>query len=518
MRSASSGGRTLSSGQPARSRKFIFVSLLVLLVAGSAIYFRLTPRFTAFASGDSASKMDIARTQPLATGDLLDTIRLTGSTGAERFQMIQAPQLLGIRGGAGTVGNISTTTTPSSVPTFTPNNTSSLGSSNRFGDRVGNKPPPSTPYSAPSTAGSVYTSLASNQSLRGSGANDFNLTILKLASPGTHVKKGDTIAEFDRQVQLLRLDDYKDSISQLDDNIARMRSDLQTSRKAHDHLVFAAKAALDKAELDLKTAPVRSANAVEGLKLNLEQAKAKYEQLLNEVKLVESSQAAQMRGAQIDRQQGTMELQRAQRNVDLMVVKAPMDGVVVLQTIFRGGDMGPVQQGDQLYSGRSFMQVIDPRSMLLLASVNQVDAEKIKIGMKARIHLDAYPGTEYPAHVAGINALSKTSNRRPNFKGEIDVRLKIDSIDGNVIPDISGSADIVLSLEQNTLIAPRGAIFSSGSGTSYVYVQTPSGWQRREVTLGLRNNTHVGIRSGVSGGEVLALAEPAQSQRAAGGQ
>src|SRR3954463_1361635 len=128
MRSASSGGRTLSSGQPARSRKFIFVSLLVLLVAGSAIYFRLTPRFTAFASGDSASKMDIARTQPLATGDLLDTIRLTGSTGAERFQMIQAPQLLGIRGGAGTVGNISTTTTPSSVPTFTPNNTSSLGS------------------------------------------------------------------------------------------------------------------------------------------------------------------------------------------------------------------------------------------------------------------------------------------------------------------------------------------------------------------------------------------------------
>ena len=164
------------------------------------------------------------------------------------------------------------------------------------------------------------------------------------------------------------------------------------------------------------------------------------------------------------------------------------------------------------------MQVIDPRSMLLLASVNQVDAEKIKIGMKAKVRLDAYPGLEYPAHVAGINALSKTSNRRPNFKGEIDVRVKIDSIDGNVIPDISGSADIVLGLEQNTVIAPRGAIFSSGTGTSYVYVQTPSGWQRRDVTLGLRNNTHVGIRSGVSSGEILALAEPAQSQRAAGGQ
>ena len=87
-----------------------------------------------------------------------------------------------------------------------------------------------------------------------------------------------------------------------------------------------------------------------------------------------------------------MELERAQHNVDLMLVHAPMDGIVVLQTIYRGGDMGPAQQGDQLYSGRVFMQVIDPRSMLLNASVNQVDGERIRIGMKAKVHLDAYPG------------------------------------------------------------------------------------------------------------------------------
>ena len=400
------------------------------------------------------------------------------------------------------------------APTFTPQNSSSLGSSNRFGDRQGNKPPPSTPYTPPSTAGSVYYSLASNQSLRGSGGSDFNLTILSLAAPGSHVKKGDAIAEFDRQVQLLRLDDYKDSISQLDDNIERMRSDLQTSRKAHDHVIFAAKAAVDKAELDLKTAPVRSANEVEKLKLSVEEARARYEQLLREVKLVEDSQAAQMRAAQIDREQGKMELDRAQHNVDLMVVRAPMDGIVVLQTIYRGGDMGPAQQGDQLYSGRVFMEVIDPRSMLLNATVNQVDAERIRIGMKAKVHLDAYPGLEYPAHVAGINALSKTSYRRPNFKGDIDVRLKIDAIDENVIPDISGSADIVLSAEEKVVIVPRGAVFfSSPANTPYVYVQTPTGWQRRDVTLGLRNNTHVGIRSGIGSGDVLALVGAGRQRR-----
>src|SRR5579862_6636577 len=118
------------------------------------------------------------------------------------------------------------------------------------------------------------------------------------------------------------------------------------------------------------------------------------------------------------------------------------------------------------------MEVIDPRTMLLNATVNQVDAQRIRIGMKAKVHLDAYPGLEYPAHVAGINALSKTSYRRPNFKGDIDVRLKIDSIDENVISDISGSADIELASEANAVTAPRSAIFfNSPANTPFVYLQ-----------------------------------------------
>jgi multidrug efflux pump subunit AcrA (membrane-fusion protein) len=487
---------------------------LILLLAGSAIYFGLTPRFTAFAATSHSNKAEVPHTAPLTTGGIEVTMRLAGTIGAEKFQMIQAPQLMGLRS-AGTVGNISTTTTPASAPTFTPADSSSLGgASNRFGDKQGNKPPPSTPYTPPSTAGSVYYSLATNQSLRGSGSNDFNLTILSLAAPGTRVKKGDIIAEFDRQTQLLRLDDYKDTVIQLSDNIERMRSDLQTSRKAHDHVIFAAKAALDKAELDLKTAPVRSANEVESLKLNLEEAKARYDQMLKQAALLDQSQKAQLQGAQIDREQGKMELERAQRNVDLMVIRAPMDGIVVLQTINRGGDMGPAQQGDQLYPGRLFMQVIDPKSMLLNGTISQVDAQQIKIGMKAKVHLDAYPNLEFPAHIAGINALSKISSRRPSFKGDIDVRVKLESIDGNVIPDISGSADVILGSEDKVVVAPRNAVFYKSGGAPYVYVQTPSGWERRDVSLGLANYTHVGIRSGVSSGEILALAEPELSPQA----
>ena len=52
-----------------------------------------------------------------------------------------------------------------------------------------------------------------------------------LPNPGSHVKRGDVIAEFDRQIQLLRLDDYLDTVKQLNDNIEKMRSDLQSFAK-----------------------------------------------------------------------------------------------------------------------------------------------------------------------------------------------------------------------------------------------------------------------------------------------
>ena len=165
---------------PSGGRKFIYASLLILLVAGLAIYFRLTTKLTAFASTASQEKLEAVRALTVSTGELDETVRLSGSIGAERFQLIQAPQLRGIRGAGTTLGNVSTTTTPSSTPTFTPSTGSALdGSSNRFSDRKGEPAPPSTPYNPPSTAGSVYNSLVSTASLRGAGDSDFNLTLLQ---------------------------------------------------------------------------------------------------------------------------------------------------------------------------------------------------------------------------------------------------------------------------------------------------------------------------------------------------
>ena len=200
-------------------------------------------------------------------------------------------------------------------------------------------------------------------------------------------------------------------------------------------------------------------------------------------------------------------MQRAEVNVQKMTMKTPMDGIVVMQSIVRNGEFGQIREGDQVQAGQPFVQIVDPSSMVLNATVNQVDAERLRLGMKAVIHMDAYPDIEMPGTLVGIGAMAKASAFRARYVGEIPIRLKIEKMDPRVIPDLTGSAEILISSEKNTVVAPRSAVFAE-EASSWVFVQGPEGWIRKKVELGLPSFTMVAIRSGVQKGDVIALQRP----------
>ena len=89
------------------------------------------------------------------------------------------------------------------------------------------------------------------------------------------------------------------------------------------------------------------------------------------------------------------------------------------------------------------------------------------------------------------------------------MRLKIDqkNVDPRIIPDLTASAEIIINSESNAIIAPRGAVFED-SGKPFVFLQSPTGWMRKQIELGLESNTTVAVRSGLQKGDVIALQRP----------
>jgi len=154
------------------------------------------------------------------------------------------------------------------------------------------------------------------------------------------------------------------------------------------------------------------------------------------------------------------------------------------------------------------MQIVDTASMVVNANINQVDADQLRIGMKATVRLDAYPGLELPAHVYSIGAVP-VAGRRPNFMRQIPIRLKLEKEDPRVLPDLSASAEIVLETQQQATLAPAAAVFEDAAGGKpFVFLRSPEGWRKREVEVGIRSNVAVAVRSGLSKGDVVALDIP----------
>jgi len=453
---------------PTRRRAWIGGGLaaLVLLGAGAAYYLKQGPQTNTGGPGAIFS----VPTAAVATGDLSATIRVNGTVAAERSASLLAPRILGSRGDFNRGGD---------------------GGGRQGGGGGGGNP------------GGGGGGMAGG----GGPGGDFSLVLLSLAKAGSHVKAGDIVGQFDPQNQLQRLDDYKDTVIRQENTIKKMMANLAATKEAHDQSIRTAKADWDKAVLDLKTEKVRSAIDAEKYKLAVEEAELKYKQLLAESALVDESQRAAIRSSELTREQSKIEMQRAQTNVERMTIKAPIDGIVVMGNLVLNGELRQIREGDQVAAGQPFMSIVDPTSMVLNATVNQVDAERMRLGMRAGVRLDAYPDLALPGSLIGIGAMSKTSTFRASYVGEIPIRVKIDKLDTRVIPDLTGSAEIVMQTETATLMAPRSAVFDE-NGSSVVFIQKPEGWEKKKVDLGLESFTNVSIKSGVQKGDVLATQRP----------
>jgi multidrug resistance efflux pump len=348
--------------------------------------------------------------------------------------------------------------------------------------------------------------------LRGRDSGASQMILVKLVAPGSRVKKGDVIAEFDRQWQLQRIDDQEAGVVQAEAAISKRKAELAIARESALQNLRMARAEMEKARLDLRTAEVRSAIDAEKLRLILEEATARYQQLQADVPLMEASHAAEIRALELARDEQRLDKERAVRNAERMLIRAPMDGAAVMQTTFRGNQPGTVQEGDQVRSGSLFMQIVDPSTMVLNASVNQTESQRFRLGQEAQIRLDAYPAESWPGKLIAVGAMAGASiygmrrgGGRAEWVREIPVRFSIQAEDPRIIPDLSASADVLLAAEEDALIAPREA-FEWSDGKTYATVRNQEGqWERREVQLGLTNATHAVVREGLELGEEVAL-------------
>lgn len=339
------------------------------------------------------------------------------------------------------------------------------------------------------------------------------MTLVKLAKPGSYVKAGDVVAQIDPQSLVDHIDDVKDQVAQAANDIKKRMAEQAVDWENLQQTLRVAKANWDKALLDLKAAEVKTELEREIYRIRAEEAEANYKQLQADIPITKQRQQADLQILEIAHKRQLIHLQNHQHDLERFTIRAPMSGLVVMQQIFRSGEAAQIQEGDQVSPGQQILKIVDLTSMQLEGMVNQAETALFRIGQRARVGLDAFPGLEFPGSVYAIGALAVRPGRGESYYlRTVPIRIAIHASDPRLIPDLSGWAEVEIEREDNVLMVPLHAVHQE-NGKQFVYVRRGEQFVKREVKLGPRNQTHVVVREGLRAGEQVALEKPPERGR-----
>jgi len=333
------------------------------------------------------------------------------------------------------------------------------------------------------------------------GAQVGSMVITKLAPAGAHIRKGDFLVEFDPQAQTKDYLEKRGAYESLVGQVAQKAAEEAIARSKDDTAMKQAEDELKRTQLELQRNEIVSRIDAEKNQEALDEAQATLKQLKETYQLKRAAAAATIRIQEIQRDRALEAMRYAQGNAAKMVVHSPMPGVVVYNTIWLGGRMGTVQQGDQVRPGVPFLQVVDPSQMEVRVQLNQVDLLKVHAGQRAEMHLDAYPGMTLPAVLEEVSPLGHTGQFTEAVR-TFTASFSVQGTDPRLLPDLSAALDLDLGTKKNVLVVPWQSI-GMEAGHPFVWLKTRVGFEKRSVQTTSRNDLETVVNSGLSEGDTI---------------
>jgi len=327
------------------------------------------------------------------------------------------------------------------------------------------------------------------------------MVLVRLVHAGTRVHKDDVLAEFDQQDQLKQFRDSQADYLDFLDKIKKQQADNATDLAKDQTALQAAEDAYQKDKLEMGKNEVVSRIDADRNRLMLEQDGATLKQLRETFDLKERARQTQLKDLEIQREKAHGQMLYAQINAQRMAIRSPLEGLVVLNPIWKGSSMGDPQEGDQVWPGSPFMQVVDPSAMQVTARVNQVDFPYLHLGQRVKVLLDAYPDLVLSGSIEHLAAIGNTSTLSQAVHS-FNATFAIQGNDPRLLPDLSAAADVELERVPDVLLVPRDALVQENGKTS-VWVKRGAGFEKRPVTLGQTNDVDAVVLSGLDAGDLV---------------
>lgn len=163
---------------------------------------------------------------------------------------------------------------------------------------------------------------------------------------------------------------------------------------------------------------------------------------------------------QLALQQAELDLESRLKDRENLMVYAPIDGTITEQNV-REGDLIKLSTSSSSSSEPAAI-IVDYSKMQVVLSIDELDINKVKLGMPVKVTSDAVPGEVFEGKVEKIADEGKSQNNVATF----DVTVTMDK-NPKLKAGMTVDAELTVAKKQNVLMLPIAAI-QQQNGKSYV--------------------------------------------------
>jgi HlyD family secretion protein len=344
--------------------------------------------------------------------------------------------------------------------------------------------------------------------------------IVKLSESGKAVHKGDVVVEFDPVQQEQNYIEKDTSVRTADSQIEDTKAAQKIDREGDAMSLMSSEYNVERSKLEASKAEILS--EIDGAKnrIDVTVAEGALNQIKTTIKSRKISQEADLARLNQMKDKTVRDTDQAKTYLSMMVIKAPIDGIVNILPNFRsGGSYGqqppPFKEGDQAWTGAAIAEIPDMSEMRLELKMEEVDRGKLKLGQNLKIRVDAIPEKEFTATLDWISPIASLIYKGGGTSEKsFPARATLEHLDPRLRPGMSATAEIIIERSPNVLLIPVRASFTQ-NGKPAVYLEKGQQFLTRPITVGKRNDEDIVVTGGVKEGDMVTLENPADAARRA---
>ncbi|MBV8284312.1 MAG: efflux RND transporter periplasmic adaptor subunit [Candidatus Eremiobacteraeota bacterium] len=331
-----------------------------------------------------------------------------------------------------------------------------------------------------------------------------------LVRAGDRVSAGELLATIDNPTLEYTAAGSRADYTSASANITAARVQEENAKVGYDATVQSNLASLNDArrvyrqDVELYANKAIPRNQLDTDKTHLDQAQVAYDQAVEQSRLgaVSGYNGNSVQYAQAEARKAQIIDAQNQQQLAFMHVVAPFEGVIQTVATQPNDPLRPLQSGDPVTEGQALFTIAGGSGYIVRAEVDEQDVINVRIGQRANVTGQDFPGKTIAGHVSDVAPVATKSTDPSSTAKQVLTTISLDASPAFLRDGMSADVDILTSYVPDAIVVPNDAVVRD-KGKTFVYVVAGGTAREQPVRLGKASDTQTQILSGLRPGDVI---------------